>query len=57
MCVNAAFFFKQHLRIAGCVHRKADLSSNALKIAGEGRQLLELGVAIVLWGLRQTLDQ
>lgn len=50
-------FFKQHLRTAGCVQRKADLSSNALKIAGEGRQLLELGVAVVLRGLRQTLGQ
>lgn len=56
MCVNAAFMnsiFDSQAVFRGQQGRPP----NALKNAGEGKQLLELGVAIVCWGERQTLGQ
>lgn len=54
--VNAAFI-NSSLELQAVFRGKQTCLPNALKIAGEGKQLLELGVAIVLRGVQQTLGQ
>lgn len=56
MGVNAAFI-NSSLELQAVFRGKQTCLPNALKIAGEGKQLLELGVAIVLRGVQQTLGQ
>lgn len=56
MGVTAAFM-NSTLELQAVFRGKQTCISNASKIAEAGKQLLELGVAIVFWGVRQALAQ
>lgn len=56
VCVNAGFM-NSTLEWQAVFGGKQTCISNTSKIAETGKQLLELGVAIVPWGVKQALAQ